>query len=72
MLTPIDDMQPRSARLRSSAISTVLWSPAERTMTVTFVSGHSYTHEDVSEDEYERFIRAPSPGREWHTVFKGR
>jgi hypothetical protein len=62
----------RSDRLASSAIPFAEYDPATEEMTVTFANGQSYTYSGVSEEEYTAFIESPSPGRTWHSVFRGR
>ena len=59
-------------RLNSSALSYAEYDPETQSMQVTFVNGRTYTHEGVSEEEYDAFVKSPSKGRTWHMVFKGR
>ena len=75
--TPADTPAPaaeekRSDRLSSSAIPFAEYDPETEEMTVTFVNGQSYTTSGVSLEDYLSFIRSPSPGRTYNSVFRGR
>lgn len=65
-------LEVRRVRLNSSAIPYAEYDPETSSMQVTFRSGATYTHENVDQGEFDAFINAPSPGRYWHEVFKGR
>lgn len=62
----------RSESLSSSAISSIEWDDGTGRLTVYFHHGPSYSYEGVTEEEFEEFAQADSPGRHWHAVFKGR
>lgn len=55
----------------SSSISGAGWNPDTGTLTVQFVNGRSYTHENVPEGVLEELIAAPSAGRYYNSNIKG-
>jgi hypothetical protein len=60
-----------SRPLRSSSIAAAGYDPDTRRLEIEFVSGRSYTHEDVPPEVYESLLSAPSPGRFYNQSIKG-
>jgi KTSC domain len=51
-----------SSPLRSSALASAQYDDQTEELTLTFVSGRSYTYENVPEDIYEKLLQSSSPG----------
>jgi KTSC domain len=51
-----------SSPLRSSALASARYDDQLEELTLTFVSGRSYTYENVPEDIYEQLLQSSSPG----------
>lgn len=55
--------------VESSNIKAVGYDAATHTMQVQFASG-TYTHSDVSQQQYDAFMAAPSKGKFYHANFR--
>jgi KTSC domain len=51
-----------SSPMRSSALASAQYDDQTEELTLTFVSGRSYTYENVPEDIYEQLTQSSSPG----------
>jgi hypothetical protein len=56
--------------LSSTALAGATYDTEMEELTITFVSGGSYTYNDVPEDIFEGLKNAGSPGRYWHAFIK--
>jgi KTSC domain len=59
-----------SSPLRSSALASAQYDDQTEELTLTFVSGWSYTYENVPEEIYERLLSDRSPGRFYMAYIK--
>lgn len=57
--------------LKSSMLRGCSYDPDKKILDITFVSGRTYTHDNVPEDVYDGLVSAPSPGRYYNEMIKG-
>jgi hypothetical protein len=58
--------------VQSSNVESIGYEPAAQRLDVKFRGGKTYRHDNVSEQDYRRFMAADSKGRHYHENFKGR
>lgn len=56
--------------VQSSAITAIGYDEKTRHMEVIFLSGATITHEDVSAEKHEKFIKSQSIGRAYSEMFR--
>lgn len=56
--------------VKSSNIQGVAYNDDSREMTIQFNNGSEYAYEDVSKEEYESLVNAPSVGQYFHDNIK--
>lgn len=56
--------------LSSTALESASYDTESQALTIVFDGGGEYVYDDVPPDVYEGLIRAPSPGKFFHTFIK--
>jgi KTSC domain len=57
--------------VRSTAIASAGYDPDIKRMEITFISGHSYTYDNVPAEVFEELVGAGSPGQYYASNIKG-
>lgn len=58
--------------VKSHAIAAIGHDPKSNTLHVEFQSGHVYEYSDVTAEEHQAFVNAPSIGAHFQTHLRGR
>lgn len=64
--------EPESQSFNSAALSDATYDPNDQTLEVTFQSGDSYVLQGVDPNVWAQMKAAPSVGKFWNSILKGR
>lgn len=65
-------MRGNTDQLISSNLDSCAYDPETSELDVTFKSGGTWTYRNVNQQEYEGLLTAPSAGKYFHNIIRGK
>ena len=63
-------MTIKTEQLSSTALASATYDDENLDLSITFVSGGTYTHSNVPQEIFDGLVSASSPGKYWHSNIK--